>query len=105
MSATLLLSRHMPMAVALVDRGRSWQILLDGDPAGQIAPDGTVEIPVAPGPHTLQLTSTDTRRSPERTFTADEESVTEFACHVQPVWPLLLMALVVPHRWIALRQR
>lgn len=103
MTATLRLERGMAMAVG--DRRRSWQILLDGAPAGQIALSESVEIPVEPGTHTLRLTSTGKRGSPERTFTAAEESVTEFSCHVQPVWPLQLMALVIPGRWIALKQR
>jgi hypothetical protein len=103
MSATLRLERGMPMAVG--DRKRSWQILLDGKNVGQIALSEAFETSIEPGRHTLQLTSTNTRRSPERAFTAADESVTEFSCHVQPIWPLLLMALVLPGRWIALKQR
>ena len=102
MSATLQLRRGMTMAV--FDRSRSYQILLDGKHAGEIALSQTVEIPVEPGQHALQLTSTGRRRSPERIFTAAEESVTEFTCHAQPIWPLMLMALVLPGRWIALKR-
>lgn len=106
MSATLRLERAFPMAaVALVDRTRSWPILLDGKTIGQIDPDGEFEAPIEPGTHTLLLTSTGKRRSPERSFTAANEEVVEFNCHVQPFWPLLLMALLVPDRWIALKQR
>lgn len=106
MSTTLRLERAFPMlAIALVDRKRSWQVLLDGESVGQIAPDGVFETPIEPGTHTVRLTSTGKRRSPERTFSAKDESVTEFACHVQPFWPLLVMALLVPERWIALKQR
>jgi hypothetical protein len=103
MATTLRLERGMPMAVN--DRKRSWQIRLDGAAAGEIALNDTVEIEIEPGTHTLYLTSTGKRRSPARTFTAAAETVTEFACHAQPVWPLILMALVIPGRWIALKQR
>lgn len=103
MNAMVRIERTMPMAVG--DRKRSWPILLDGRPAGQIALSEVVEIGIDPGPHTLQLTSTGRRHSPERTFTAADQSVTEFNCHVQPVWPLLLMALALPGRWIALKRR
>lgn len=96
----------MPMAtVAIQDRHAGWSILLDGQPIGRIAHDETFETELTPGPHTLQLTSTGRRCSPIRTFTAAEESVVEFHCHSQPVWPLMLMALAVPRRWIALKQQ
>jgi hypothetical protein len=106
MTATLRVERSMPMGtMAVVDRSRPWQILLDGRAVGTIERDGVFETGVEPGAHTLQLISTGSRRSPERSFTAAENTVTEFACHSQPIWPLMLMALVVPGRWIALKQR
>ena len=105
MSTTLHIERAFPMAVSLGDRKRSWPILLDGTSIGQIALNDVLDIPIEPGTHALQLTSTGKRRSPERTFTVKDESVAEFVCHTQPFWPLMLMALVVPGRWIALKQR
>jgi hypothetical protein len=105
MSTTLRIERAFPYAISIGDRKRSWPILLDGRPIGQIALNDVFEAPIEPGTHTLLLTSTGKRRSPERTFAAADESVTEFACHTQPYWPLLLMALVIPDRWIALKQR
>jgi hypothetical protein len=104
MSTTLRIERAFPMAVSIGDRKRSWPILLDGKRIGQIALNEVFETPIEPGTHTLRLTSTGSHRSPERTFTAADESVTAFTCHTQPYWPLLLMALVVPGRWIALKQ-
>lgn len=105
MTTTLRLERSMPgVTIAVQDRNTSWSILLDGQEVGHIARNGTFETPVQPGTHTLQLTSTGKRRSPLRTFTARDESVVEFRCHSQPLWPLMVMALVVPGRWIALKQ-
>jgi hypothetical protein len=106
MTATLHIERRMPMGTMPIgDRRRSWQVLLDGAPVGTIAHDEVFELGIEPGSHRVQLTSTGSHRSPERAFTAKDESFTEFACHTQPVWPLMLMALVVPGRWIALKQR
>lgn len=106
MTATLRVERSIPMrSMVIASRSRPWQILLDGRAVGTIERDGVFETAVEPGAHTLRLTSTGARRSPERSFTAAEETVTEFACHSQPIWPLMLMALVVPGRWIALKQR
>ena len=106
MSATLKIERRMPgVTIAIEDRKQTWQIHLDGKPAGTIARDDVLELPIEPGHHTLQLTSTGRRSSPARDFDAGDESITEFTCHSQPVWPLMLMALVVPGRWIALKQQ
>jgi len=106
MTSTLHLERSMPGAtMAIQDRHTSWSILLDGQEVGLIAPDQEFQTQVLPGSHTLQLTSTGRRRSPVRTFAATNGTVCEFRCHSQPVWPLMLMALVVPGRWIVLKQR
>jgi len=106
MTTTLHLERSMPgVAMAIQDRRTNWSILLDGQEVGDIAPNRAFETQVPPGPHTLQLTSTGKRRSPVRTFAATDGSVVEFRCHSQPVWPLMLMALALPGRWIALKQR
>jgi hypothetical protein len=103
MTATLRIERNMPVAV--LDRKRSYRILVDGREVGTIALSEVFELGIEPGPHTLRLSSTGSRRSPERTFTAADESVVDFICHAQPFWPLMLMALVVPGRWIALKRQ
>lgn len=105
MTTTLHLERKMPgVTVAIQDRHNDWSILLDGQAAGHITQDGEFETQLTSGSHTLQLTSTGRRRSPVRTFTAPDDSVVDFRCHSQPVWPLMLMALCNPGRWIALKQ-
>jgi len=103
MDVTLRLERTMRRA--FLDRKRPWQINLDGRHIGDIAQGDVLELPIEPGHHTLQLTSTGRRCSPEREFEAKSESMTEFACHSQPIWPLMLMALVVPGRWIVLKRQ
>ncbi|MBS2962634.1 ABC transporter permease subunit [Actinocrinis puniceicyclus] len=102
-SAVLRLERTMP--TNRIDSRRSWQVHLDGEPVGTIARNDVLDLPIDPGRHTLRLTSTGRRGSPLRPFDADDESMTRFTCHPQPLWPLLLMALAVPDRWIVLKQR
>jgi hypothetical protein len=105
-TTTLHLERAMPGAtLAVQDRHASWSVLLDGQEVGRIAPEDAFEAQVAPGSHTLQLTSSGRHSSPVRTFVAADESVVRFRCHAQPVWPLMLMATVLPGRWIVLKQR
>jgi len=106
MSATLKLNRTMPgMLIDIEDRRRTWQVHLDGKPVGTIARNDALELPIEPGHHMLKLTSTGRRSSPERGFDAGGESESAFTCHSQPVWPLMLMALVVPKRWIVLKEQ
>jgi len=106
MSATLKLNRTMPgILVEIEDRKRAWQVHLDSKPVGTIARNDVLELPIGPGHHSLRLTSTGRRSSPVRDFDAGDESETEFTCHSQPIWPLMLMALVVPKRWIVLKEQ
>ena len=101
----LHLERRMPGGtMAVQDRHADWTILLDGQVVGHVGHNEDFESEVPLGSHTLQLTSTGRRRSPARTFTAAEESIVGFHCHSQPIWPLMVMALVVPGRWIALKR-
>lgn len=103
MDVTLRLERTMRRA--FLDRKQPWQINLDGTHIRDIMQGDVLELAIEPGHHTLQLTSTGKRSSPVREFEAKSESMVEFACHTQPIWPLMLMALVVPGRWIALKKR
>ncbi|MBS2540144.1 hypothetical protein KGQ20_46145 [Catenulispora sp. NF23] len=106
MTTTLHLERAMPGAtIAVQDRHASWSVLLDGQEVGRIASDETFQTQVPPGTHTLQLASNGSHRSPVRTFAATDGSVVRFRCHSQPVWPLMVMAAVLPGRWIVLKQR
>ncbi len=81
----------------------AWQILLDGEPAGSIANDQGVELPVEPGQHTLRLSS-GRFTSPERPFGAAGGEVVSFTCHAPLVWPQAAAAVIVPGLWISLRQ-
>jgi ABC-type transport system involved in multi-copper enzyme maturation permease subunit len=99
-SATLRLTRKW---AGTSQRTVAWQILIDGSVAGSIAAKQTVELPVAPGHHTLRLTS-QRHHSPERSFDAAEGQVVSFSCRAAVVWPQYVAALIKPELWISLKQ-
>lgn len=80
-----------------------WRIVLDGKEAGYIAKDGTVELSVEPGHHTLSLRSK-RHVSRERAVDLSDGKVVNFSSHEPRVWPMMIAALIVPDRWITLRQ-
>ncbi len=110
MSATLRLTR--PFRVA--DAGRPYQIVLDGEAAGEIRNKSTAEIPVAAGEHTVQvrLLNIVTRRpgrgSPVVTFEAGDGETAEFACRAprypQAWWSYIAAMLGGQDRWIQLEE-
>jgi len=53
MTATLLLSRPFRSA----DLGRTYQIVLDGNPAGELRVSSSVTLALGAGTHTLQVRS------------------------------------------------
>jgi ABC-2 type transport system ATP-binding protein len=89
---------------------RPWTVVLDGGVVGSIAAGQRVEVPVAPGRHTLRVGSTRWLRSPEASFVAGEGEVVGFlgrrrARHpfiVQRSIVLLLVSLVKHDVWISL---
>ena len=98
-TATLTLRRNG----RIFGRRHAWQILLDGKPAGSIADDRVVELPVEPGKHALRL-SAGRFTSPERYFDAAAGETVSFTCHAPLLWPQAAAAIVVPGLWISLRQ-
>jgi len=98
-TATLALTRTM----RIFGRRHAWQILLDGKPAGSIANDQVVELPVEPGQHSLRLSS-GRFTSPERQFGAADGEVVRFTCRAPLLWPQAAVAVIVPGLWISLRQ-
>jgi hypothetical protein len=93
MSATVTLTRATS-AVMELRRGR-FEVVLDGDPAGSIDRDQTVELPVEPGPHTLQV-RTGRYSSPARTFDATDGMNTQFRCNGAILWPHYIASLLAP---------
>jgi len=98
-TAKLALSRKW----RLVDRGRSWQVIIDGEVAGSIANDQTIELAVEPGRHNLRLRRPGSLTSPQRSFEAADGQVARFSCGAQLLWPILVASLVKHDLRIVLR--
>ncbi len=98
--ATLRLTRRWG---GVTERDVAWQIALD-DKEGPTIPRGeTVELPIARGYHTLQVSSA-RHHSPRRSFQAADGEVVVFSCRAARFWPQWLAALLRPSLWISLRQ-
>jgi hypothetical protein len=76
-------------------RRSRFEIVLDGQPAGSIDRHQTVEVPVDPGPHTLQV-KTGRYSSPSRTFDAADGDNIDFRCNGAILWPQYVASLFVP---------
>jgi hypothetical protein len=86
MSATLVISRPSRLA----DLVWPYELILDGQPAGQIRNRSSLRTPIAPGPHRLSMRSLHVvnRRlglgSPTATFEITEGETVQFLCHPRP---------------------
>src|SRR5260370_20182302 len=99
MPATVKLTRHL-LAVQ-IGRGKS-DVLVDGTGVASIDAHETIETPVEPGHHTLQLRY---GRYSSRTaaFDAAEGQVVAFRCGEKRFLPIFLASFVVPSLAIPLR--
>jgi hypothetical protein len=98
--ATLSLRR----ADRFFGRKHAWQVMIDGKPTGSIADGDAVRLTVEPRHHILRLRSPGRFTSPVRSFEAADGDVVSFTCHAPLLWPQAAAAVIVPGRWISLRQ-
>jgi ABC-2 type transport system ATP-binding protein len=90
--------------------GRPWHVVIDGNVAGSIPNGDTVELPVEPGHHVVQVTSTRLLRSSEESLEMTEGQVVGLSCRRRPRHPfivqrsifLLLVSLFKHDVWITL---
>ena len=92
MPATLKLTRNV-FGMEL-HRG-TFQILLDGADTGPIQWQETIETPLEPGHHTLQIRK-GRYSSREHAFDAADGQVVSFRCHGASIWPAWLIGFAVP---------
>jgi hypothetical protein len=93
MSSTVMLERE---TVAIAElRRKPFQIILDGNTAGSIERNQTVELPVEPGAHTLQVRS-GRYSSHAHSFDAADGTNIRFRCNGAILWPQYVASLVVP---------
>jgi hypothetical protein len=91
-SATLKLT-HKAFG-AEVRRG-TYDVLVDGTRVGSVEMNDTLETPVEPGRHTLQIRS-GRNSSGTKTFDAAEDEVVAFRATGKRLLPLFLASFVVP---------
>jgi hypothetical protein len=92
MAATLQL-RHKAIG-AEVRRG-AYEVMVDGARVGSVEMNDTIEIPVEPGRHTLQVRN---GRNSSRTqnFDAADGELVAFRCTGKRFLPLFLASFVIP---------
>jgi hypothetical protein len=92
MTATLKVT-HKALG-AEVRRG-AYDVVVDGQLAGSVEMNGTVEIPIEPGRHTLQVRS-GRNSSRTQTFEAAESQTVAFRCTGKSFLPIFLASFFVP---------
>jgi hypothetical protein len=92
LSATLTLTHK---AIGAEVRRGAFDVLVDGERLGAVEMNGSVEFPVEPGRHTIQIR--DGRKSSKtQTFDAAEDEVVAYRCTGKRFLPLFLASFVFP---------
>ena len=92
MSATLQLTHK---AIGAEVRRDPYDVVVDGERAGSVKMNDTIEIPVEPGRHTLQVR--DGRKSSStESFDAAEGEIIAFRCTGKRFLPIFLASFIVP---------
>lgn len=100
MAATLKLTHK---AIGVEVRRGTYEILVDGQRAGSLEMNDTIEIPVEPGDHTLQVRN-GRNSSRARAFHATQDETVAFRCTGKRILPLFLASFVVPSLAIDLKR-
>ncbi|MBV9279374.1 MAG: hypothetical protein JOZ41_04780 [Chloroflexi bacterium] len=100
MSATLRLTHK---AIGAEVRRGTYEVLVDGRRAGSVELNETVDIPVEPGRHTLQVRS-GRNSSRTRTFDAADGETASFRCSGKSILPIFLLSFVVPSLALSLHR-
>src|ERR1035437_9590075 len=100
MTATLRMTHK---AIGVEVRRGTYDIVVDGQRAGSLEMNDTIEIPVEPGRHTLQIRS-GRNSSRTQTFEAAESQTVAFRCTGKSLLPIFLASFVVPSLALQLRR-
>jgi hypothetical protein len=101
MSATLKLTHE---AIGAEVRRGTYDIVLDGQSAASLEMNATIEIPVEPGRHTVQVRSgRDSSRT--ETFDAAESETIAFRCTGKRFLPIFLASFIVPSLALKLKRQ
>jgi hypothetical protein len=91
-SATLKLTHK---AIGAEVRRDTYDVVLDGQPVGSVEMNRTIELPLEPGSHTLQIRDGRKSSSTEN-FDAVEGELVSFRCTGKRFLPIFLASFVVP---------
>ena len=100
MSATLKLTHK---AIGVEVRRGTFDVLVDGKRVGSVEMNDTIETPVEPGRHTLQVRN-GRNSSRTQTFDAGESEVVAFRCTGKRFLPLFRASFVFPSLALKLRR-
>ena len=92
MPATLTLTHK---AVGAEVRRGTYDVVVDGERVGSVAMNDTIELPVEPGRHTLQVRNGRTHSSTDSFEVAEGENVA-FRCTGKRFLPIFLASFIVP---------
>ena len=98
MYATLKLTHK---AIGAEVRRGAFDVMVDGERIGSVQMNNTIEIPIKPGRHALQVRS-GRNSSGTRTFEAAEGETVAYRCTGKRFLPIFLASFVVPSLAIAL---
>jgi hypothetical protein len=99
-AATLKLTHR---AIGVEVRRGTYDVVLDGERVGSLQLNDPIEIPVEPGPHTLQVRS-GRNSSRTKTFNAAEDETVTFRCSGKSILPIFLLSFVVPSLALSLHR-
>ncbi len=100
MAATLKLTHK---AIGVEVRRGTYGIVVDGRRAGSLDMNDTIEVPVEPGRHALQVRN-GRNSSRTRAFDAADGETVAFRCTGKSFLPIFLASFVVPSLAISLRR-
>jgi hypothetical protein len=84
-------------------RRGQFEVRVDGRSIGSIENDHTVDTPLEPGHHTLQIRA-GRYSSKEDSFDVSDGEVVNFRCHGAMIWPIYVASIVKPDLAIWLKQ-
>jgi hypothetical protein len=100
MAATLKVTHK---AIGVEVRRGVYDVVIDGQPAGSLALNDTIERPLEPGRHTLQVRNGRNSSRPQ-TFDAAEGETVAFRCTGKSILPIFLASFFVPSLALSLRR-
>ncbi len=100
MSVTLKLTHK---AIGVEVRRGTYDVVVDGKRVGSLELNDTLETPVEPGRHTLQVRN-GRNSSRTKTFDAADGETVAFRCSGKSILPIFLASFVVPSLALSLKR-